>query len=88
MKIVPSSSIDVENISCSMCQNWDLVKLLLIKLGYMYKYGNNVGLNVIKVEELDHKTICGSLFQLGNTKIGNRKVHYLCRNKPIYQYPL
>ena len=87
MKIVSTTSIDVETISFSMCQSWDLVENLLIKLGYLLKYGNDVRLNIIKIENLAHKTVFGSSFQIGNTKIGNKKVYYICCDKPIYTYP-
>ena len=78
MRLVPTSSNDVENFAYCIGQKWEIIRAMLLKLGYLYKYGESIRINMTKLHELEGKNIHGSIFRVGTSQnYGSSKVHYI-----------
>ena len=88
VKILPSSDLDVDNFSFSIGQDWELIKMLFIRLNLLKKYKNELRLNILKFEELQLVKINGVSINIGSSHIRNeKKVYYICYDVPVYVYP-
>ena len=88
MKIVPTPSDDVENFAFSIGQEWKIIRPMLLRLGYLHKYGKSVRTDITRSQELEGITLNGILYQICTSQFkGSSKVVYICRKKTIFTYP-
>ena len=90
VKILPSSPEDVNNLAFVIGQKWEILQLLLLRLKYLKKYKNEVRMNILKFEELEHVDINGAHVRIGSSQLGvknKKKIYYLCYDKPAFLYP-
>ena len=69
--------------------SWELIKYLLLELGYLFEKGGDKCVNAEKFINLQHVQFGKHKFHISNTHFkGEKKTHYVCMGKPHFSGPV
>ena len=87
-RLIPVDLFNYDDFAFSVGQPWDLLRPLLIHLGYLLEISGELKINVDKFANLQHVTFGKNKFHMSNTHFkGETKNYFVCIGKPHFSGP-